>query len=260
MIPSAVIQGWAAERPWPTMVAVEQDLVLARLIVEIARHPLLGKELVFRGGTCLHQLVMDRPRRYSEDLDFVRSTQSGIGPIFDAVRDIADNVGLSVVRTEVGEHPKIRLRAPSETGLGAQLRIKIEINTHETSPARPIQRLPFAVETAWFRGHEEVATFATPELFATKIRALYQRSKGRDLFDLWLALTELGVPGAAIIGAFGPYRPAGITAALAEANLRAKLADPGFRTDLDALVAEWPADYDIDTAAELVITEVLRQI
>lgn len=47
---------------------------------------------------------------------------------------------------------------------------------------------------------------------------------------------------------------------MSEANLRAKLSDASFRTDLDALVAEWPDGYDIDEAAEFVIKEVLRRV
>lgn len=260
MIPRAVIQAWANEKPWPTVVQVEQDLVLARLIIEIAEHKLLGKELVFRGGTCLHQLVMDRPRRYSEDLDYVRTTHSPVGPLLDAIREVAGSVGLDVAGTRIGEHPKVFLRAPSETDPTAALKIKVEINTHETSPALPILSRQFEVATEWFSGHAEVRTFASPELFATKIRALYQRKKGRDLFDMWLALAELGIEGSEIVAAFQPYRPAGITSVLSEANLRAKLSDASFRTDLDALVAEWPDGYDIDEAAEFVIKEVLRRV
>lgn len=208
MIPQAVIQSWAAERPWPTLSAVEQDLILARLIVELARHPLLGDELVFRGGTCLHQLVLDRPRRYSEDLDFVRRTHSPVGPLLDAIRDVAAQVGLEVVGTNVSAHPKVRLRTGSETEPGARLRIKIEINTHETSPALPTVRLPFTVSSTWFTGEADVQTFAPEELIATKIRALYQRKKGRDLFDMWLALTEMGITGPSIVSAFAAI-PAG---------------------------------------------------
>jgi hypothetical protein len=173
-----VIRAWAVNRPWPTLVAVEQDLVLARLIVEFAQHSLLGQELVFRGGTCLHQLVLDRPRRYSEDLDFVRSTHSPVGPIFDAIREVAGQVGLDVAGTKVGEHPKVRLRAPSETD-SATLRIKIELNTHETSPALPTVRMPFTVSSAWFSGTADVQTFAVPELFATKIRAQERSTSSR---------------------------------------------------------------------------------
>ena len=258
MIPRAVIQAWSVDRPWPTLVAVEQDLVLARLIVELANHPLLGNELVFRGGTCLHQLVLPQPRRYSEDLDFVRSTHTPVGPLFDAIREIASTIGLEVAGTQISEHPKIRLRATSETDAGAVLRIKVELNTHETSPALPTIRMPFTVETAWFTGSADVLTFSPAELFATKIRALYQRRKGRDLFDMWLGLTELQLLGAQIVGAFGPYRPEGLTAHLAEENLKEKLQNAQFRTDLDALVSGWPAAYDIDQAAALVVRDVLR--
>lgn len=111
----------------------------------------------------------------------------------------------------------------------------------------------------WFSGQAEVRTFASPELIATKIRALYQRKKGRDLFDMWLALTELGIAGDDIVAVFPPYRPPGLTSALSEANLRAKLKDSAFFNDLNALVAEWPEGYDIDEAAEFVIAEVLSK-
>ena len=72
MIPAAHITEWSNHAPWPTRDQIEQDLLLARLIVEISSHPILGKELVFRGGTCLHKLHLPEPLRYSEDLDNVR--------------------------------------------------------------------------------------------------------------------------------------------------------------------------------------------
>lgn len=85
MITQADIAHWQQRVPWPTLEQVEQDLVLSRLIVEIANHPLLGNELVFRGGTCLHKLWLDRPWRYSEDLDYVRRSAGGIGTVLDAM-------------------------------------------------------------------------------------------------------------------------------------------------------------------------------
>jgi hypothetical protein len=91
---------------------------------------------------------------------------------------------------------------------------------------------------------------------STKLRALFQRSKGRDLFDLWLALVHLGIRPDDLVDCFGPYRPEGYTRRRAEQNLRNKQADVGFRDDLRPLVAIWPDGYDVDTAAELVITEV----
>jgi len=82
------------------------------------------------------------------------------------------------------------------------------------------------VESRWFTGAADVPTFQSAELLATKIRALYQRKKGRDLFDLWLALTEMNLHPRDIIDSFAPYRPAGLTATVLDRNLRAKLVDP----------------------------------
>lgn len=79
-----------------------------------------------------------------------------------------------------------------QSGAGL-MRVKIEINTYETSPARPHRRATYGVESGWWSGSGEVLTFQPEELVATKLRALFQRKKGRDLFDLWLALTVLGL-------------------------------------------------------------------
>lgn len=90
MIPNAVVTAWGLTRQWPTRQQIEQDLLLARLIIDIYNHPYLREELVFRGGTFLHQLRLSAPLRYSEDLDFVRRSRDGIGDVFDAVRSIYD--------------------------------------------------------------------------------------------------------------------------------------------------------------------------
>lgn len=254
MIPEAFVTEWAERVRWPTPEQVEQDLVLSRLIVEIANDPYLGNELVFRGGTCLHKLHAAEAVRYSDDLDYVRRTAGGIAPLTRALSRLADRLGMEV-RTRIGQQPKVYFRAPVEAG-SATMRVKVEVNTYERSPARDVVLVPFGVESSWFRGHADVATFALPELVATKLRALYQRSKGRDLFDLWLALTDLNVAPAEILDCFPPYRPQGYTRGRAEANLREKLLRDDFRNDLNPLVTVWPERYDIDTAAELVIDRI----
>ena len=199
------------------------------------------------------------PLRYSEDLDFVRRTHSGIGEVFDALREVAAAAGLTVRGTDVGQHPKMRLNALAEED-GLTLRIKVEINTHETSPAFELERVPFGVTSAWFNGQADVLTFNPVELVATNLRALFQRSKGRDLFDLWLALTQMGVHADDILAGFPPYRPEGYTSIRAIDDLGAKVSDPTFRTDLDLLVTQWPVDYAIDTAAGLVIDRLLSRL
>ena len=132
------------------------------------------------------------------------------------------------------------------------MRVKIEINTYETSPARPHRRASYRVESAWWSGTAEVLTFQPEELVATKLRALFQRRKGRDLFDLWVALTVLGLDPAEIVARARTDRTAS-TAERARLGLEDHLADAGFRADLLPLsrVAA-PDGYDIDTAGALV--------
>ena len=259
MIPQPAITAWGNTRRWPSRAAIEQDLLLARTIVEIYRHPGLAEELVFRGGTCLHQVHLPEPLRYSEDLDFVRRTHSEIGPVLDALREVAATVGLRVRGTDVRTYPKVRLQADAEEG-GLKLNIKIEINTYETSPAGGVIKAPFEVANSWFTGAVDVRTFTPEELVSTKLRALFQRSKGRDLFDLWLALTQMQLSPDRILEMFSPYRPDGYTADRAVENLQAKVASDTFRTDLDLLVTQWPDDYNIEQAAQLVIDQLLSRI
>ena len=103
-------------------------------------------------------------------------------------------------------------------------------------------------------------TFAIEELVATKIRALYQRRKGRDLFDLWLALEHLLIDPDRIVDAFSTYRPDGYTADRAIELLTAHAANRAFRADIAALAVVLPFEYDIDVAAAVVCDGLLRRV
>lgn len=88
MIPAQNIIAWSKHAPWAEQRQVEQDLIIARALVELFNDPFLCKELRFRGGTALNKLRFPKPLRYPEDIDFVRTAAGGIGPILDRVRDI----------------------------------------------------------------------------------------------------------------------------------------------------------------------------
>ena len=248
---------WGITHPWASPDQVEQDLLLSRAICAIAADDYLGHELVFRGGTALHKLHLPRPLRYSEDLDYVRTTAGGIKPLTESLLDLGRSLGFDVA-SRISENPKFYWRTISQAG--TRLRLKIEINTHERSPSLPFAELPHRVVSPWWTGEANVLTFQLPELIATKLRALYQRSKGRDLFDMWLALTQTKLNPDDVVGAFDPYRPVGYTAKIAIANLNAKLANQDFRHDIDQLAAQPPIPYDPDTAAELIFTKLLTKL
>ncbi len=253
MIPHTEITHWSAGAPWPSEVQIEQDLVLSRLIVEIANHDLLGPELAFRGGTCLHKLHLPTALRYSEDLDYVRTTQGPVGPIVDALRDLTNHVGLAERSRKIRAGMATYIcRGPAEAG--GVIQLKIETNVEETEPFLDRVRLPYAVASPWYAGKAEVSTFQLDELMATKLRALYQRRKGRDLFDLWHVLIALEPDDARIVAGLDHYMSDDtFTFPQLAQNLRDKLKSDDFAGDLDTLVTSSPNDYALDEAADLVM-------
>jgi predicted nucleotidyltransferase component of viral defense system len=254
VIPAAFITEWQAQVPWPERYQVEQDLILSRLMVEIASEALLAGELVMRGGTCLHKLHLPAPRRYSEDLDYVRRTTGPIGPYLDELRAIAERVGLDVASVDrSGQMVHMILDAEATDG-PRRIRIKIETNIAETEPFRPTTGIEHSVSSRWWTGSATVPTFALEEMMATKLRALYQRRKGRDLFDIWLVLTTQKTAPAEIVAGLGHYmREAIFTYPQLRLNLLDKLADAEFRTDLQSLLIDLPDGYDTDVAADIIM-------
>lgn len=257
MIRKNDIVQWGVEHPWQNENQVEQDLLLSRAMIEIANDPLLGRELVLRGGTAFHKLYLPQPYRYSEDLDFVRTTAGGIGDVMKRLTSLGSELGFEV-RTKMGMFPKVMWRFRFEDGVPGK--IKLEINTFERSPMLPLTAHEHAVASGFYSGSARIPTFQPEELVATKLRALYQRKKGRDLYDLWLALTVLGLDPDGIVAAFPAYRPDGVTADEMIANLEAKLADRDFRTDISVMVRVGAPEYDPSAAGEMVKGLLLSRI
>jgi predicted nucleotidyltransferase component of viral defense system len=254
VIAQAYLNEWISHAPWPTQTQIEQDLVLSRLIVEVAEHKLLGGELALRGGTCLNKLHLPEPLRYSEDLDYVRCTRSGIKPYLTALREVALDVGLvEHGTTQSGQMVHIVFDAEATGGPG-RIRVKIEANIVETDSFLSRITLPYAVDSRWWSGEASVCTFQVEELMATKLRALYQRRKGRDLFDLWHVLNDLNIDDQLVVSGLAHYIGKGLFGYRELcANLAAKLLNPDFVADLDQLTAEPPHRYSVSAAADLVM-------
>ncbi len=257
MIPNADIIAWGVDHPWPELDQIEQDLLLSQAICEISNDELLGGELSLRGGTAFHKLFMPTPYRYSEDLDYVRSTEGGIGGIVNRLQDIGRDLGFQA-SARIGKYPKVFWKYTSSNGIPTK--IKIEINTFERSPALGSHFVEHEVDSSYYKGSAMVHTFHLEELVATKIRVLYQRSKGRDLYDIWIALSELGLAPEAILGEFPIYRPDQMTAKGCISNLHEKLADKQFTTDIINLLRRDAPEYDVQKAGKYVETELLSKL
>jgi len=264
VIPRDYITEWRQNAPWPTDAQVEQDLALSRALVEIFQHPLLGQALAFRGGTALHKLFLPSPARYSEDIDLVQVEAGPIGPVMTAMRATLDP-WLGTPRRSQGEGRMTFIyRFESELPPVVPLRLKIEVNTREHFTVLGHVMKPFTVESRWFDGTASIRSFAIEELLATKLRALYQRRKGRDLFDLGITLQNGALDAERLVACFEEYMERGNTAvsrAQFEENLGKKLAMADFAADLPQILSGASLlEFDRQTAGELVLSELIARL
>ena len=90
-------------------------------------------------------------------------------------------------------------RFSSENTPPIGMRLKVETNTREHFAVHGFKTIPFGVSSRWFEGQCKISTYELDELLATKMRALYQRKKSRDLFDLATALEKTDVEPGRIV-------------------------------------------------------------
>lgn len=268
MIPETNITAWSQIAPWAEPRQVEQDLIISRVLVDIFNHDLLGSALRFRGGTALNKIIFPKPLRYSEDIDLVRTEAGPIGPVLDAMREVLEPwLGQgSFASSQVA--PKLRFRIPAEDDPDTPIRLKIEINIAEIKAFDAPISVDYAVDNPWFSGATKIATFSAEELLATKLRALLQRDKGRDLFDLDHAIRTLpNLDIERVVSLFMRYldrQGQVIGRPEAEKRMLAKYAKFNLLGDIRALLTPDLADSLDDAAARAafirVFTDVIERI
>lgn len=266
MIPAMHITAWASFAPWAELAQIEQDLVISRALIDLFNDEVLRDEMRFRGGTALNKLHFPQPLRYSEDIDLVRTAHGPIGPILDRMRTTLRWLGdASFEQSPIA--PKLVYRIDPEHG-GSALRLKIEINTRETETFDRPYEIALAVDNPWFSGCAQIPTFTPEEMLATKLRALLQRDKGRDLLDVAHALSVLqNLNTDRIVELFGKYLDRNeqtITRAQAEQRMWSKMDRAGLISDIRPLLsadaAERLTDYEMRNAFTRVFTELIALV
>lgn len=256
MIPVAFINEWKNKKaPWTFSAQVEQDLILERLLVELYQDLYIKERLVFRGGTALNKLFCDKAYRYSEDLDFTQLRAEPIGLLMTRVRKIIDPILGKPKWKQTESMVTFYYDFISEIHPQTKMRIKIEINTREHESLRGNQTTPFRVESKWFSGEASILTMHLEEMLATKIRALYQRSKGRDLFDLlYFYHNSPTLEWKRVMQSFEEIMKNSktpVTRAVFEKNIYEKIKKRTYLADMDVLIAPWAPKYTEEQAMQV---------
>ncbi|KAA6308613.1 hypothetical protein EZS27_039754 [termite gut metagenome] len=164
MIPRRYIEEWKAQAPWQSNAQVEQDLVIARSIVELFSDDLLKQSLAFRGGTALHKLYLTPRIRYSEDIDLVQINLEPINPILKCIREKLSFLGTKRTVKQHIHNNTVIYRFDTEIPPIINMRLKIEINTREHLNILGSKEIPYNVENSWFSGQCNVTSYEIEEL------------------------------------------------------------------------------------------------
>jgi len=260
MIPQNFITEWKNKAPWKENTQVEQDLILSRAIVEIFSSKILKDNLIFRGGTALHKLYSPLQERYSEDLDFVQKDAGPIGDILKEIHNVLDPWLGEPKWKQTKGRVTFYYRYESEEAPVRNMKVKVEINTREHFRFIDLVAIPFAISNRWFEGEASVTSYTLEELLGTKMRALYQRKKGRDLFDLMVILQNFPtLDRQKVIDCFLFYlEKEGLQVSKAEfeKNMHKKLKDRLFQEDIVALLQP-NRDYDHEISYDFVHERLL---
>ena len=262
MIPQALITEWRSQVPWAEDAQVEQDLIISGVLLEIFGEEAATKGIVFRGGTALNKLFLQSPSRYSEDIDLVQVEKGPIGPVINPIRNRLKSLFEQSTFKTKENSVQLLFRFSSEIPPVTQLRLKVEVNTREHFSVFPIESRPFSMDSRWMRGRVEIPTYHIDELMGTKMRALYQRKKGRDLFDLWEVLERGLVSPDRVVECFLSYLDSQglrVSRAEYEANLTGKIGDRGFAEDTQPLLASG-STFDLDGAFSLVMDTLVSRL
>jgi len=261
--------------PWAAQYQVEQDLLLCRAMVALFDDKFLSSQIAMRGGTLLHKVHLAPAARYSEDIDLVAVGTRPPDHIRRAIRRVlADVLGAPktsvwdtltlAIRNTVKPSRVLRMTYATRSIIepNRTLEIVVEANVTERTPHRAVVEMPF---TFPFRGkpvQTRIKGFDIHEMLGTKMRALFQRKRGRDLFDLYWALTKSPAPvnPQAIIDSFRHYmKQEGTKAGRDEfiGILEDHLKDRGFCSDMQPLLRVG-IDYDPHAAGRYIKSNLLR--
>lgn len=197
----AKLRSWSDQIQVSDLILAELDCQMGDTLRIIMNDGKLNNRLKLKGGTAVNKLYQTELARLSVDMDFnhVGTRQEVLSYRDELDRKIVETLnnkgkGLSVkLRKRTYDQTTIRVYYTSIID-DSQRWIKLEISHIERVPImKPVVRVLSLMDNT-----AEINTYAIEELLATKIRATYDRFKGRDFYDLWAAMKTFDINKVAL--------------------------------------------------------------
>ena len=154
-------------------------------------------------------------------------------------------------------------RFDSENVSPVPLKLKVEVNCRDHFSVLGYQQSTFSIDTRWFNGTAAIQTYNLEELLGTKLRALYQRKKGRDLYDLYKAIIVSNPDPGKVLSCYASYMDfSNVTSPTRKQfvnNLKEKLLDKVFIGDTASLLRPGE-NYDAQEAFTVVNETLLEKL
>lgn len=193
----------------------------------------------------------------------VQISAEPIGSSIDKIRKLLSFLGEPKIKQK-DRNTTMIFNFESEIQPVQILKLKVEINWREHFSVFNLKQKTFKVNLLWFIGECNITTYESEELLGTKLRALYQRKKGRDLYDLFKALKSIhSLSREKIIQVFLDYMKHEVTGIPSKASylkdLEDKMKDPEFPGDTTALFSP-DETYDPNEGFDLVKKEIIERM
>ncbi|MFW6082930.1 MAG: nucleotidyl transferase AbiEii/AbiGii toxin family protein [Chloroflexota bacterium] len=257
-VTTRAVRTWADERGIPDLTLAELDYRLEHALQAIYADPFLENRLFLKGGTALNKFYLPNQGRLSVDLDF-----NAVGPreqVLEERTRFSQRVMNALEQQDRAyefayrwryEQATVYARYTPLTGV-AQQRLKVEISFIERFAILGPERRTLSVLPS--KGGVTVNTYHLEELASTKLRALYSRRKGRDIYDLFhIADCDLNRAAVRKMVLYYFYRANQIFHyPTFVANVEQKMARRSFRDDVRGLIRTG-GSWDWSAASERVL-------
>jgi len=187
MIPAREIKEHAREYGVPPS-TIERDYAQNWLLASLSRLP-----MALKGGTGIRKVYIEN-YRFSDDLDFTLLEAVNKDELQAAVQDAVTRVReesgilfeeeIGIIKTMSGYRATAKFRI-----LHSSATTPINIDLDLTDPDNEQVFLPVQVRKIFHHYSDtldaSITCYALEEIMAEKIRSLFQRTRSRDLYDIW---------------------------------------------------------------------------
>lgn len=229
----------------------QQELHYMQTVTLFGIYSYITNELVFKGGTAL--FFFQGLNRFSEDLDFTMTDEFEEEKLLDSIKDafglLAIEMELKEVKSIAGKNYKIRAKGPAYINEVSTSIVNVEISERKDIVLNPEvkQHVPVYEDIKPFF----VPVMSTAEVLAEKVRAIMNRNKARDVYDLAFLLRKGVKFDIELINKKTEYYKEKFAPEVFEAKLRKK--ESNWKTDLHGLVKHIP---DFEETVSYILSQI----